>query len=80
VNFIQDGKLSWRSNVASGNGYAEFIISGTRVDSNIAWLITLKLIWIYKKMRSLLLEQPKKTCMLIKHALVILLQILMDSM
>ncbi|MBE0393622.1 DUF5689 domain-containing protein [Flavobacterium sp. PL002] len=43
VNIIEEGKLSWRSNVLYDNGYAEFVISGTKVDSNVAWLISPKI-------------------------------------
>jgi hypothetical protein len=33
----------WKGGVYSGNGYAEFVISGTKVNSNIAWLISPKI-------------------------------------
>jgi hypothetical protein len=33
--------------VYSGNGYAEFAISGTKSRSNIAWLISPKLTWMF---------------------------------
>ncbi|OCB77250.1 DUF5689 domain-containing protein [Flavobacterium crassostreae] len=43
TNIVEAGKLSWRSGVIAGNGYAEFAISGTKVASNIAWLISPKI-------------------------------------
>ena len=39
TNMVQSGSLFWKGTVYSGNGYAEFSISGTKVNSNIAWLI-----------------------------------------
>lgn len=39
-NLVQKGTLFWKGTVYSGNGYAEFAISGTKVVSNIAWLIS----------------------------------------
>jgi Family of unknown function (DUF5689)/Domain of unknown function (DUF5017) len=43
ANIIQKGTLSWKGTVYSGNGYAEFNISGTKVVSNVAWLISPKI-------------------------------------
>ncbi|HEY4616711.1 MAG TPA: DUF5689 domain-containing protein [Flavobacterium sp.] len=43
ANIVQSGTLFWKGGVRSGNGYAEFVISGTKVNSNIAWLITPKI-------------------------------------
>ncbi|NRT14394.1 hypothetical protein HNP99_000734 [Flavobacterium sp. 28A] len=43
ANIVEEGKLFWRSGVLAGNGYAEFAISGTKVNSNIAWLISPKI-------------------------------------
>ena len=40
TNIVTEGKLFWRSGILDGNGYAEFAISGTRVDLNEAWLIS----------------------------------------
>jgi hypothetical protein len=42
-NVVQSGTLFWKGTVYSGNGYAEFAISGTKVNSNIAWLISPKI-------------------------------------
>lgn len=42
-NIVQSGSLFWKGIVYSGNGYAEFNISGTKVNSNIAWLISPKI-------------------------------------
>jgi hypothetical protein len=42
-NIVQSGSLFWKGGVYSGNGYAEFAISGTKVNSNIAWLISPKI-------------------------------------
>ena len=42
-NMVQKGTLFWKGTVYSGNGYAEFAISGTKVVSNIAWLISPKI-------------------------------------
>jgi hypothetical protein len=50
---LQDGQISFRvanlleGTVYSGNGYAEFNTTGAKVLSNIAWLISPKLIWIH---------------------------------
>ncbi|RDI56831.1 DUF5689 domain-containing protein [Flavobacterium glaciei] len=43
ANMVQKGTLFWKGRVYSGNGYAEFAISGTKVVSNIAWLISPKI-------------------------------------
>lgn len=43
ANMVQSGTLFWKGTVYSGNGYAEFAISGTKVNSNIAWLISPKI-------------------------------------
>ena len=43
ANIVQKGALSWKGTVYSGNGYAEFAISGTKVVSNEAWLISPKI-------------------------------------
>lgn len=43
ANIVQSGTLFWKGGVYSGNGYAEFAISGTKVNSNIAWLISPKI-------------------------------------
>ncbi len=42
-NFVQAGSLFWKGALYGGNGFAEFSISGTRVNSNIAWLVTPKI-------------------------------------
>ena len=43
ANMVQKGSLFWKGTVYSGNGYAEFNISGTKVVSNVAWLISPKI-------------------------------------
>lgn len=43
TNMAQKGTLSWKGTVYSGNGYAEFNITGTKVVSNVAWLISPKI-------------------------------------
>ena len=43
ANIVQNGKISWKGGVYSGNGVAEFAISGAKVVSNIAWLISPKI-------------------------------------
>jgi hypothetical protein len=43
TNVAQKGTPVWKGTVYSGNGYAEFAISGTKVLSNIAWLISPKI-------------------------------------
>nr|WP_315220263.1 DUF5689 domain-containing protein [uncultured Flavobacterium sp.] len=40
VNSVQKGRLFWKGAVASGNGYAQYAISGTKVAVNEGWLIT----------------------------------------
>lgn len=40
VNIVQKGKLFWKGAVASGNGFAEYAISGTKVAVNEGWLIS----------------------------------------
>lgn len=42
-NMVEKGTLFWKGTVYSGNGYAEFAISGSKVVSNIAWLISPKI-------------------------------------
>jgi hypothetical protein len=42
-NFVQAGSLFWKGAVYAGNGFAEFSISGTKVISNIAWLVSPKI-------------------------------------
>ncbi|WP_348799216.1 DUF5689 domain-containing protein [Flavobacterium adhaerens] len=43
TNIVEKGTLFWKGKVYSGNGYAEFAISGTKVNSNICWLISPKI-------------------------------------
>ena len=43
ANIIQNGSLAWRGGFSAGNSYAEFYFSGTRVLSNVAWLISPKI-------------------------------------
>ena len=43
ANLVQAGSLLWKGAVYNGNGCAEFNISGTKVASNIAWLISPKI-------------------------------------
>jgi hypothetical protein len=43
ANLVQKGTLFWKGTVKSGNGCAEFNISGTKVVSNVAWLISPKI-------------------------------------
>ena len=43
TNIIQAGSLYWQGAVFSSNGCAEYAISGTKVTSNIGWLITPKI-------------------------------------
>ncbi|GIZ07875.1 DUF5689 domain-containing protein [Flavobacterium sp. UMI-01] len=43
TNLTQAGSLFWKGAVYNGNGCAEFAISGTKVNSNIAWLISPKI-------------------------------------
>jgi hypothetical protein len=43
ANLVQKGTKFWLGTVYSGNGYAEFNTTGTKVVSNIAWLISPKI-------------------------------------
>lgn len=43
TNVAQKGTPVWKGTVYNGNGYAEFNISGTKVVSNVAWLISPKI-------------------------------------
>lgn len=43
ANIVQNGKIVWKGGVYAGNGCAEFTISGTKVISNVAWLISPKI-------------------------------------
>lgn len=43
ANLVQAGSLFWKGAVYNGNGCAEFLISGTKVNSNIGWLISPKI-------------------------------------
>jgi hypothetical protein len=40
---VQKGSVFWKGTVFGGNGYAEFNTRGTKVVSNIAWLISPKI-------------------------------------
>jgi len=40
TNIVQKGSLYWKGSVYSGNGCAEYAISGTKVVSNVGWLIS----------------------------------------
>ncbi|GGA67483.1 hypothetical protein GCM10008015_05300 [Flavobacterium palustre] len=42
-NIIQAGAIVWKGGISSTNGYAEFAITGTKVVSNIVWLISPKI-------------------------------------
>lgn len=42
-NIIQAGAIVWKGGITATNGYAEFVISGTKVASNIVWLISPKI-------------------------------------
>jgi len=42
-NIIEAGAIVWKGGITQTNGYAEFAISGTKVASNIVWLITPKI-------------------------------------
>jgi hypothetical protein len=42
-NIIQAGAIIWKGGITSTNGYAEFAITGTKVASNIVWLISPKI-------------------------------------
>lgn len=43
TNSVQSGSLYWQGAVYAGNSYAEYAISGTKVASNIGWLISPKI-------------------------------------
>jgi hypothetical protein len=43
VNLVQKGTKFWLGTLYAGNGYAEFNTTGTKVVSNIAWLISPKI-------------------------------------
>jgi hypothetical protein len=43
VNLVQKGTKYWLGTLYAGNGYAEFNTTGTKVASNIAWLISPKI-------------------------------------
>ncbi|WP_281324398.1 DUF5689 domain-containing protein [Flavobacterium sp. IMCC34518] len=43
TNLVQKGTKYWLGTVYAGNGYAEFNTTGTKVVSNIAWLISPKI-------------------------------------
>lgn len=43
TNLVQKGTKFWLGTVYAGNGYAEFNTTGTKVVSNIAWLISPKI-------------------------------------
>lgn len=43
ANIIEAGAIVWKGGIKSTNGYAEFAITGTKVVSNIVWLITPKI-------------------------------------
>ena len=43
ANIVQTGSLYWQGSVYSGNGCAEYAISGTKVASNVGWLISPKI-------------------------------------
>jgi hypothetical protein len=42
-NIVQKGSLYWKGSVYSENGFAEYAISGTKVASNVGWLISPKI-------------------------------------
>lgn len=42
-NIIEAGAIVWKGGISSTNGYAEFAITGTKVVSNIVWLISPKI-------------------------------------
>lgn len=42
-NIRQTGAIFWKGGISSTNGYAEFAITGTKVASNIVWLISPKI-------------------------------------
>lgn len=43
ANIVEKGKVFWKGKINAGNGYVEFAISGTKVVSNVAWLISPKI-------------------------------------
>ena len=43
ANITQNGSIAWRGGAYAGNSYAEFYFSGTRVLTNVAWLISPKI-------------------------------------
>jgi hypothetical protein len=43
ANIVQKGSLYWKGSVYSGNGCAEYAISGTKVATNVGWLISPKI-------------------------------------
>jgi hypothetical protein len=43
INLVQKGTKFWLGTLYAGNGYAEFNTTGTKVASNIAWLISPKI-------------------------------------
>jgi len=42
-NIRQAGAIFWKGGITATNGYAEFLITGTKVASNIVWLISPKI-------------------------------------
>ncbi|UFH36192.1 DUF5689 domain-containing protein [Flavobacterium acetivorans] len=42
-NIIETGAIVWKGGITATNGYAEFTITGTKVVSNIVWLISPKI-------------------------------------
>ena len=42
-NIIEAGAIVWKGGITGTNGYAEFAITGTKVASNIVWLISPKI-------------------------------------
>lgn len=42
-NIVEAGAIVWKGGIKSTNGYAEFAITGTKVVSNIVWLISPKI-------------------------------------
>lgn len=42
-NIREKGAIFWKGGITSTNGYAEFLITGTKVASNIVWLISPKI-------------------------------------
>lgn len=42
-NIIEAGAIVWKGGISSTNSYAEFAITGTKVASNIVWLISPKI-------------------------------------